>query len=100
MPKIEFFEKILHGYELMSILFDDVSLSLLYIIPYVPDMDRIDIASNQPHLIDINIRISKNLKERRASVKGSAAVASSATGSISAKGKVQEIKPMTNRKNK
>ena len=61
MSKIQFFKDILHGNEPIGILLDDIGLGLLDIISYVPDMNRIDITSYQPHLIDINSSITFNL---------------------------------------
>ena len=49
MTKIELFENILHGIEFMGILMNDIGLSLFDIVSDSVDMERIDIAINQPH---------------------------------------------------
>jgi len=52
MPKIYFFENVLHGDELRDIFLDDVGLGLFNIVRDLPDMDGIYSSINQPHLID------------------------------------------------
>ena len=54
MTKIQFPEDILHGIESIRILLNNIILNLLDILPHIPDMHRINIAINQPHLIDIS----------------------------------------------
>ena len=49
MTKIELFENILHGIEFMGILMNDIGLGLFDIVCDCVDMERIDIAINQPH---------------------------------------------------
>jgi hypothetical protein len=52
VPEIKFFEDILHGYELRDVLLVKIRLCLFDIVGDLPDMQGIDIAINEPHLID------------------------------------------------
>ena len=53
MTHVQFSEDILHCIKLVSILLNNIGLSLFNIVSDSPDVDGIDIAIYQPHLIDI-----------------------------------------------
>lgn len=62
VPEVEFFEDIVDGEEAMTILLDDIGLSLLDVFTDIPDMDWVAVPSYQPHLIDININPTNSQK--------------------------------------
>jgi hypothetical protein len=53
VAEVQFFEEVLHCYEAVGVLLDDVGLGLFDVIAYLPNVERVLVASNQPHLIDL-----------------------------------------------